>query len=159
MGMQEMFLLLFAWKFSQLWQNYRKHKAYWTWLTNVLRVLWLPALPQGCREGAELPQHPALGLGVGLDWALKQKERCSSCPCCHKTREDQGRQETEKDEGGVRMALWWEQWQQKCRDGGNRAGLWATARASGVCPTRTGAKPQIPLLPVLMVLREFTGIF
>lgn len=68
--------------------------------------------PRAAGKELSSPCTPALGLGVGLDWALKQKERCSSCPCCHKTREDQGRQETEKDEGGVSMALWWEQ---KCR--------------------------------------------
>lgn len=104
MGMQEMFLLLFAWKFSQLWQNYRKHEADWTWLTNVLRILWLPGELCPRAAGNELSSPSTSALGVGLDWTLKQKQRRSSCPCCHKTRENQGREETEER----RMKVMWE---------------------------------------------------
>lgn len=101
-----MFLLLFAWKFSQLWQNYRKHEAHWTWLTNVLRILWLPGelCPRAAGKELSSPRTSALALRVGLDWTLKQKQRCSSCPCCHKTWENQGRLETEEG----RMKVMWE---------------------------------------------------
>lgn len=148
MGMQEMFLLPFAWKFPQLWQNYRMHEAYWTWLTNVLRILRLPGelCPRAAGNELSSPSTSALGLGLGSDWTLKQNQRCSSCPCWHTTRGNRGRQETE----GRRMKVMWELqsgeagldsswqlWQSRSEDNAARLcggwGEWRRAVNKSVC--------------------------